>query len=322
MSAFWSLYITVLTLGTLAAMGWLLWANRSRPSDPDDTPPEFDGITEQNNPPPRWWPWLFIATLVFAVAYLLLYPGLGNWRGLLPGYTWLDPHTQTAFADGRQGWSGVHQWEKEQAQARQAYAPLYARFADLPVDAVAADPQALAMGKRLYASNCALCHGADGQGAPGFPNLADDLWRWGGDDAALQTSIRLGRTGVMPPWAAVLGEQGSRDMAAYVLQLNGRTVPEGIIANPAEGAKRYAQACVACHGAEGHGNPLLGAPDLTQARGFINGASFEAVYRSIHDGRMGQMPAQGQIVGDERVKVLAAYIRSLSQPPAAEQPAP
>ena len=209
MSSFWSLYISVFTLGTLAALGWLLWATRK--GSRTEAHEAFDGIEEQDNPLPRWWRWLFIATLAFALVYLALYPGLGNWQGLLE-------------------WSSAGQWRAEQARARNLYGPLYERFSAMPLEAVAADPQALAIGARLFASNCALCHGTDAKGAPGYPDLTDRLWRWGAEPAAILASIGQGRTGVMPPWGAVLGEQGTRDAAAYVLRLNGRPVPEGVVA--------------------------------------------------------------------------------------------
>ncbi|MBA1287334.1 cytochrome-c oxidase, cbb3-type subunit III [Pseudomonas japonica] len=304
MSSFWSLYISVFTLGTLAALGVLLWTTRHGRGSVEHE--RFDGIEEHDNPLPHWWRWLFIATLVFAALYLALYPGLGNWRGLL-------------------GWTSAGQWQAEQAQARQTYGPLYARFKAMPIEAIAKDAPALAMGARLFASNCALCHGADGKGAPGYPDLTDSLWRWGAGPAALVVSIGQGRTGVMPAWGAVLGDQGTRDVAAYVLQLNGRPVPNGEAANAANGAARYAQGCVACHGPAGRGNPLVGAPDLTQAQGFIYGPGFEDVRRSIHEGRQGHMPAQAQLLGDDRVRVLAAYVYSLAQPappPSDTEPAP
>lgn len=317
MSDVWSLYISVLTLGTLAGLGWLLLASyrNDRPGSDGASPKHsFDGIEEQDNPLPRWWLWLFVATLLFALGYLLLYPGLGNWRGLLPGYDALDPARGTPFADGEVGWSSVHEWERERAQAQAQYGPLYARLGATSIEALVRDTQAMATGARLFANNCALCHGADGKGAPGYPNLADDLWRWGGDTQAITASIAQGRHAVMPAWASVVGEQGSRDLTAYVLRLNGRQVPSGMVADPSKGETLYRQACVACHGVDGRGNALLGAPDLTQARGFVYGASYEQVYRSIHDGRQGQMPAQASQLGDDRVHLLAAYVYQLARP--------
>lgn len=317
MSNGWSLYITLLTLGTLAGLTWLLLATRKgeRKDQTEETlKHSFDGIEEYDNPLPRWWFNLFIATLLFSLIYLLLYPGLGNWRGLLPGYEWLDAENKVRFADGQQGWSGVHEWEKEMQQAEARYAPTFARFAAMPVEDVAKDPEALQIGARLFASNCSVCHGADAKGTYGFPNLTDEHWRWGGDAQSIKTSILNGRQAMMPAWGPILGEQGVRDVAAYVLTGLGRELPADAKADPVAGQKLYATTCIACHGPQLQGQPLLGAPGLKHPEAFIYGTSFAQLQESIRNGRQGQMPAQKATQGDDRVHVLAAYIYSLSQP--------
>ncbi|MEE4670353.1 cytochrome-c oxidase, cbb3-type subunit III [Pseudomonas alliivorans] len=317
MSTFWSLYVTVLTLGTLVALVWLLMATRKgeRKDQTDETMGHsFDGIEEYDNPLPRWWFKLFIGTIVFAVGYLVLYPGLGNWQGLLPGYSYLDNDKQLRFADGRQGWTGVHEWEKEVASAEAQYGPLFAKYAAMPIEDVAKDPKALGMGARLFASNCSVCHGSDAKGAYGFPNLTDDNWRWGGDPQSIKTSILNGRHAVMPAWGDVLGEEGVRDVSAYVMTLMaGRNLPEGAKADPVAGQKIYSTSCVACHGVEGKGLAVLGAPDLTQPEGLIYGSGFAQLQQTIRYGRQGQMPAQQATQGDDRVHILAAYVYSLSR---------
>ncbi|WP_296268646.1 cytochrome-c oxidase, cbb3-type subunit III [Pseudomonas sp. UBA6562] len=319
MTTLWSLYVSVLTLGTLVGLTWLLLSTRKgqREDTTEDTVGHaFDGIEEYDNPLPKWWFWLFVATLVFAVGYLVLYPGLGNWRGILPGYAYLDNDKRTEFATGDSGWSGVHEWEKEMARANARFGPLYARYAAMPVEAVAQDPKAVQMGARLFASNCSVCHGSDAKGAFGFPNLTDDVWRWGGEPETIKASILNGRHGVMPGWAAVIGDQGVADVAAFVLTgLNGRRLPEGANADADNGQKLFATNCVACHGAEGKGTPMLGAPDLTRPAAFIYGSSFAQLQQTIRYGRQGQMPAQAQLQGNDKVHVLAAYVYSLSHPP-------
>lgn len=316
MSTFWSIYVTVLTLGTIFAMGWLLLATRKgqRADATDETVGHaYDGIEEYDNPLPKWWFWLFIATLVFALGYLAAYPGLGNWTGLLPGYDYADSDRKIGFSDGATGWSGVHEWEKEMAQAQARYGPIFARFAAMPIEEVAKDPKALEIGARLFASNCSVCHGSDAKGAYGFPNLTDADWRWGGDPQAIKTTLMNGRHAVMPAWGAVIGDQGVRDVSAYVLtQLDGRTLPADANADPAAGQKIYATTCVACHGPQGKGVAALGAPDLTRPGAFIYGASFAQLQQTIRYGRQGQMPGQAQLQGNDRVHVLAAYVYSLS----------
>ena len=304
MTTFWSWYITLLTLGSLLALLWLIFATRSgeQPGPTDQTLGHaFDGIEEYDNPLPRWWFMLFLGTLIFAGAYLLLYPGLGNFAGKLPGY------------EG--GWTQVKQWQREMDKADAEYGPIYASYAKMPVEDVAKDEHALKMGGRLFASNCSVCHGSDAKGAYGFPNLTDKEWRWGGDAASIKQTIAGGRTGMMPPQAAMIGEEGVRNAAAYVLtELAGRKLPEGETADIGAGQKIFASTCFACHGADGKGTPSMGAPNLTNPSAFIYGSSFAQLQQTIRYGRNGHMPAQLQYVGSEdKVHLLTAYVYSLSQ---------
>ncbi|MFJ4258048.1 cytochrome-c oxidase, cbb3-type subunit III [Pseudomonas monteilii] len=308
MTTFWSTYISVLTIGSLIGLTWLLLATRkgeSKNTTDQTMGHSFDGIEEYDNPLPKWWFWLFVGTLVFSVGYLILYPGLGNWKGILPGY--------------ENGWTGVNEWQKEMDKADARFGPIFAKYAAMPVEEVAKDPQALKMGGRLFASNCSVCHGSDAKGAFGFPNLTDKDWRWGGDAETIKASIMNGRHGVMPAWAEVIGEQGVADVAAFVLtSMDGRTLPEGAKADPAKGKEIFAGNCVACHGPEGKGTPAMGAPDLTHPQAFIYGSSFAQLQQTIRYGRQGQMPAQAEIQGNDKVHLLAAYVYSLSQDGAAE----
>ncbi|MFV3406000.1 MULTISPECIES: cytochrome-c oxidase, cbb3-type subunit III [Pseudomonas] len=303
MTTFWSTYISVLTLGSLIGLTWLLLGTRKGQSSntTDQTMGHsFDGIEEYDNPLPKWWFWLFVGTLAFGVGYLILYPGLGNWKGILPGY--------------ENGWTQVNEWQREMDKADAKFGPIFAKYAAMPVEEVAKDPQALKMGSRLFASNCSVCHGSDAKGAYGFPNLTDKDWRWGGEPETIKASIMNGRHGVMPGWATVIGEQGVADVAAFVLTgLDGRSLPEGAKADPAKGKEIFASNCVACHGPEGKGTPAMGAPNLTHPQAFIYGSSFAQLQQTIRYGRQGQMPAQAEIQGNDKVHLLAAYVYSLSQ---------
>ena len=317
MTTFWSAYISILTLGSLAGLAWLLLGTRKgqgRDTTGQTMGHSFDGIEEYDNPLPKWWFWLFVATLVFAVGYLVLYPGLGNWKGLLPGYQ--DP---AEFADGQAGWTSAHEWEKEMARADARFGPIFSRFAAMPIEAVAQVPQALEMGARLFASHCAVCHGSDAKGAYGFPNLTDRYWRWGGEPETIKASIMNGRQGVMPGWSAVIGEQGVADVSAYVLSnLGGRSLPDNTRANVVKGREIFAANCAACHGPQGKGMPVMGAPDLTHPQAFIYGSSPAQLQQTIRHGRHGQMPAQADIQGNDKVHLLAAYVYSLSRQPQEE----
>lgn len=303
MTTFWSLYITVLTVGSLIALLWLVFATRSGQSSntTDQTMGHaFDGIEEYDNPLPKWWFLLFVGTIVFAAGYLVLYPGLGNWKGILPGY------------DG--GWTQDKQWEREEALAKDKYGPIFAKYAAMSVEEVAKDPQAMKMGERLFATYCSICHGSDAKGAAGFPNLTDNDWRWGGTAQDIETTILGGRHAAMPAWGEVLGDKGVQDVAAFVTaQLDGRKLPEGVTAeNVDNGGKLFATTCVACHGPEGKGNPIMGAPDLTHPGAFIYGSSYAQLQQTIRYGRQGQMPAQEQYLGKDKVHILAGYIYNIS----------
>jgi len=302
MTTFWSTYISVLTIGSLIGLTWLLLSTRKgQSSDTTDQTMghSFDGIEEYDNPLPKWWFWLFVGTLVFAVGYLILYPGLGNWKGILPGY--------------ENGWTGVHEWEKEMDKADAKFGPIFAKFAAMPVEEVAKDPQALKMGGRLFASNCAVCHGSDAKGAYGFPNLADNSWRWGGSADTIKATIMGGRIAAMPAWGEILGEDGVKNVAAYVRHdLAKLPLPEGTGADLAAGQQAFNTTCVACHGATGQGTQAMGAPDLTTPAAFIYGSSLAQLQQTIRHGRQGHMPAQSELLGNDKVQLLAAYVYSLS----------
>jgi len=303
MTSFWSWYVTLLSLGTIAALVWLLLATRKgqRPDSTEETVGHsYDGIEEYDNPLPRWWFMLFVGTVIFALGYLVLYPGLGNWKGILPGY------------EG--GWTQVKEWQREMDKANEQYGPLYAKYAAMPVEEVAKDPQALKMGGRLFASNCSVCHGSDAKGAYGFPNLTDDDWLWGGEPETIKTTILHGRQAVMPGWKDVIGEEGIRNVAGYVRSLSGRDTPEGISVDIEQGQKIFAANCVVCHGPEAKGVRAMGAPNLTD-NVWLYGSSFAQIQQTLRYGRNGRMPAQEAILGNDKVHLLAAYVYSLSQQP-------
>ncbi|PCC97369.1 cytochrome-c oxidase, cbb3-type subunit III [Halopseudomonas pelagia] len=292
MSNFWSGYIIVLTLITLGLILWLLFATRKgqRPEETDQTVGHsFDGIEEYDNPLPRWWFVLFLATIVFSAIYLVLYPGMGKWPGIL-------------------GWTQVSQYEEEVADAREQFAPIFAKFADMSVEEVAQDDAAHRIGQRLFAVNCSVCHGSDGRGAYGFPNLTDDDWIWGGEPDQIRTTLNGGRQAAMPAWLAVIGESGVRNTAGYVRSLSGLET-EGV--DIAAGEQIFKTNCVACHGPDGTGNPLLGAPNLTDDV-WLYGASMLQVQQSLRYGRNGNMPSQAHL-GEDKLHVLTAYVYSLSK---------
>lgn len=291
-SDFWHLYIALLTLLSIVACALFLKSQSVRKAGPvETTGHQWDGdLAEYNNPLPRWWSWLFYLTIVFSLAYLVLYPGLGSWRGTL-------------------GWSQVGQLAEEQQAAEKQFGPLYRKFAALEVETLAKMPEALAIGQKLFLNNCAQCHASDGAGSRGFPNLTDRDWLWGGDASTIKATITEGRTGVMPPFGAALGAEGAKNVANYVRSFSGLTSDSLRVAF---GRELYQQNCVACHGAEGKGNAALGAPNLAD-KTWLHGSAEPVVIETITRGRTSHMPAHKVLLDEARIHLLTAYVLSLSK---------
>ncbi len=293
-SNFWNFWIIGITLANVFGCWWLIaWTSKKRADEAqtgDVTGHTWDeNLAEYNNPLPRWWLWLFHITLTFGLLYLLLYPGLGTFKGVL-------------------GWTHQGQYEKEMAAADAQYGPLFAQFSAQPIQALVANEDALKIGQRLYVNYCASCHGSDAGGGPGFPNLRDGDWLYGGEPDAIKTSILDGRNGVMPGWAASLNDQQVDEVTDYVLSLSGRDADPGKVA---AGQTHFATYCVACHGADGTGNTALGAPNLTDDI-WLYGASPGAIRQTIIEGRNGRMPPHREFLGEDKVHLLTTYIYSLS----------
>ncbi len=290
---FWNLYIAGISIVSIIGCAVLLTMQHQKriPGQAvGTTGHEWDeDLAEYNNALPKWWMWLFWITIVFALLYLALYPGLGTFKGML-------------------GWSSTGQYKAEQASADTQYGPVFAKYGAMEIPAIAKDPQGRAMGERLFLTYCSQCHGSDARGAKGYPNLADGDWLYGGDPAVILASILDGRNGVMPPMgAAVGGPDGVKELANYVLSLSGSTHD----AKLAEAGKAKFAVCAACHGPEAKGNPQLGAPNLTD-KVWLYGGSLATISETIDKGRANRMPAHKDFLGPERSKILAAYVWGLS----------
>ena len=295
----WSIYIAAATIvGLIACLALLIIAARRRVMAGDNTTGHVwdEDLRELNNPLPRWWMWLFVLTVLFAGGYLAAYPGLGSMAGSLK-------------------WTSIGQYQDEQAKARAITAPMFAGFAATPVQTLARNPQAMAVGERLFANNCAMCHGADARGSKGFPNLTDTDWLWGGTPERIKETITQGRQGMMPPMAAAVGGAGDvRNVANYVLSLSGSAHND--IARDL-GRPKFA-ACAACHVADGKGNPALGAPNLTD-KVWLHGWGEDAIVAMVTNGKTNVMPAHAERLTAEQIHVLTAYVWGLSNTPAAGQ---
>src|SRR5664279_5480777 len=237
-SSGWSIFIAVTTIvSILACLALLIIASRRRPmGDDNSTGHVFDGdLIELNNPLPRWWMVLFVLTIVFALFYVFAFPALGS-------------------SPGQLGWTSAGALGADQAKAKAESAKVYAAFTGQPTEALAKNPQAMAIGQRLFLNNCSTCHGSDARGSKGFPNLTDNVLLHGGTPEKIEETITLGRTGVMPPMAAAVGSPADvHDVAQYVMSLSGD--PHDAIA-AAAGAKKFA-VCAACHGPDGKGLSLI-----------------------------------------------------------------
>jgi cytochrome c oxidase cbb3-type subunit 3 len=294
---FWSVYVTVLTLVGIFACLLLLWITARKkvtPSADNTTGHVWDeDLREMNNPMPRWWMWLFVLTIIFALGYLVAYPGLGSYKGEL-------------------GWTTHGEYTDEVEKANKELAPLYAQFTAKPAEQLAGDPAAMAVGERLFMNNCAQCHGSDARGSKGFPNLADGDWLHGGAPAKLVETITQGRQGNMPPMAAAVGTPDDvKNVAHYVLSLSGS--PHDSLRSQLGKAKFTA--CAACHGMDGKGNQALGAPNLTDDI-WLHGWGEQAIVNMVNSGKVNVMPSQAGKLTEAQIHVLSAYVWGLSNKPA------
>lgn len=298
-SAWWSWIVAIVTVLSVIACALLLWiAGKARVSAQarsrgDNTTGHVwdEDLCELNNPLPRWWMGLFMVTVVFGLVYLALYPGLGGYEGV-------------------QRWSQHGQHQADAQQMRTDLAPLYAKFLAQPVQALSKDPQALAIGQRHFMNHCSQCHGSDGRGGKGYPNLTLGPAAWLGPLTAehIVQTISQGRQGVMPAMGAAIGSEAAiSDLAHYVLSLSGSSHNE----IKAFSGKQKFSACSGCHGADGKGNKALGAPNLADNH-WLHGWGEAAIVNIIKNGKTNVMPAQSAWLSPEQIHVVSAYVLSLS----------
>jgi cytochrome c oxidase cbb3-type subunit III len=300
-SGFWNFYIGIITVASIIGCGVLLRSMTTRKvsgAQPETTGHSWDeDLVEYNNPLPRWWIWLFYITILFALSYLVLYPGLGSYAGVYH-------------------WTSKKQYEEQVSKANALLEPIFAKYEKTDLKQLAADPQAMALGQKLFLNNCSQCHSSDARGGRGFPNLTDTIWIYGGKPETIEETISNGREAVMPAWGTVLGEEGVKDVANYVMSLNGLHFDP---ARAARGKEKFATICAACHGPDAKGNPAIGAENLTTTE-LLYGADEQTLIETISKGHHSIMPAQKERLGTARVHILAAYVWGLSHSPGAAPP--
>ena len=268
----------------------------------------WDGdLKEMNNPMPGWWLSLFYLMIAFAIAYLFLYPGVYK---------------------GSKGWTQLGQYQQESRKIDSRSAEYFRHYAGKSVEELAKDPDALATGRRIFLQNCAVCHASDAGGSPGsYPNLTDKDWIWGGTPENIINTITNGHTGAMPPGGALIAvtpgqppsaedQEKLDDVSNYVLSLGGYPHDQ---ARADKGKELYSTSCIACHGPDGKGNPVIGGINLADQTWLYaddpeDPAALKAfIEHQIQQPRNNVMPAWKDTLGDAKIKVVAAYVYSLSQ---------
>lgn len=291
MSAFWSWWVIIIVAIMIFGSFIMLHLTRKMEDNGEETTGHvYDGIEEYNNPMPKWWLNMFYITLAFGIGYLILWPGLGSYKGYF-------------------GWSKESAWEEEVKAAEEQFGPIFAQYLDTPVEKLLEDEQALDMGRRIFLNVCFACHGSDAAGSPGYPNLTDNDWLYGGTPEVIKQSIMHGRSGKMNAFGEILNEEQITHLTSYVKHLSGSKAPEHEVKF---GEALFKQNCVACHGADGKGNQAVGAPNLTDNI-WLYGSSRKVIARTIRNGREGNMPAHKDILGEAKVHLVTAYVYSLSQ---------
>lgn len=287
MSNFWSFWIISLTTICIVGITWILFANRTvtRGENENTTGHVYDGIEEYDNPLPAWWFNLFLGTVIFAIGYLVLYPGMGSYKGML-------------------GWTSVEQWQTSVDKAEQEFTAHAAQYMDMPASELAKVPEANKMGKRIFKTYCSTCHGANANGSFAFPNLTDNDWLYGGSEDRVTETITLGRKGMMPGWEAILGNDLD-SMVDYVAKLGDGKAEQ----HPMH--SKFTAMCSACHGADAKGNQAFGAPNLTDDTWLYGGKPGD-IRITIAKGRNGNMPAHEKILSRESIHLVAAYVLSLN----------
>lgn len=268
----------------------------------------WDGdLKEMNNPMPGWWLSLFYLMIAFAIAYLFLYPGVYK---------------------GSKGWTQLTQYQQESRRVDARSAEYFRHYAGKSVEDLAKDTDALAIGRRIFLQNCAVCHASDAGGTPGnYPNLTDKDWIWGGTPENIINTITNGHTGAMPAGGALISvtpgqapsaedQQKLEDVSNYILALSGYEHDQALAE---KGKELYSTSCVACHGPDGKGNPVIGGINLADqtwlyAEDSEDPAALKTfIQNQIQHPRNNVMPAWKDILGEAKIKVVAAYVYSLSQ---------
>lgn len=285
-SGFWAGWITVITVVSLLGLVWLvIGVYRRQDEDAAEVTAQVwdETLRKGSTAAPLWWFWLILALLAATVVYLILYPGLGSFKGVLN------------WSQGGRIAAALERFDAE-------FGPERERIAAAPLDALRNDVTAMASAENIFAVNCGSCHGLDARGqANAFPDLTDASWQWGGSETDIHTTLTQGRMAAMPPWRA-LGDDAVNALTDHVVALSrGTADPE------TQGAQLFASTCSACHGENGQGQAALGAPALNDDI-WLYGGEPAQIRDSIARGRNGVMPPFGERLDDTQIRLLVAWL--------------
>ncbi|WP_158275530.1 cytochrome-c oxidase, cbb3-type subunit III [Maritimibacter sp. 55A14] len=264
---------------------------------------DWGGITELNTAFPKLVIWALVLTFLYSVITWILLPAWPTGRDYTRGLLGLDQGVEAVkgfrdLAAGRQDW--MSHFTGENFAALQSDTGLMAA--------------ALPAAERLFADNCAACHGVSGQGGPGFPVLSDGYWMWSGDPEAIAETIRFGinsdhpdtRFAKMPAFDWM--ERSDRSALAQLVA----DLPNGPVKRHSPAAALFANNCASCHGENGSGGLETGAPSLTDGS-VIYGQDEQTVLNTITHGRHGVMPSWADRLSDAQINLLALYVAQLSE---------
>ena len=286
-SNFWGGWITVITVVSLLGMLWLVLSIYfSKDKHEESISPVWDStLREDHHPAPMWWFWMILITLIISVIYLMLYPGLGVFKGAL-------------------SWSQSGRLDQSTSSYDEKFSKHRKEVLQLSISDLQNESRIMRSAQRIFAQHCAACHGPKGEGqASAFPSLIDGVWQWGGSEAEIEYTLVNGRNAFMNGWQNVLGDQGVSSVADYVKSLSENNSEN--LNN--EGKQIYFKNCVACHGDKGEGNSILGAPKLNDDV-WLYGDSDEALFQTIAKGRNGIMPGFGKRLDETQIRILIAWL--------------
>jgi cytochrome c oxidase cbb3-type subunit 3 len=285
-TGFWSGWVIVLTCVSLATLVWIVlsvYFSSDATAESEIEPVWDNDLREGSSAPPLWWFWMLLASLVFSLVYLMLYPGLGSYKGLL---NW------------SQGSRIIASYENYNASFEQVREDI----AEASLAEIQNDLELMQIAERVFKRECSACHGLDARGqASLFPNLMDVDWQWGSSAEQIEQTIRGGRIANMLAWQPILGDDKVNQVTEYIMEFG----EAGSDTHP--GHAVYQQNCAACHGLDGVGNPLLGAPNIADNI-WLYGSDIEAIKASIATGRNGVMPAFAERLDDAQIKLLVAML--------------